>query len=64
MISPEEADALAVRLLGGLRTKLGDVQLAHARRVAAGVSETGDDRVIAAALLHDVLELERLGVRT
>ena len=64
MISPEEADALAVRLLGGLRTKLGDVQLAHARRVAAGVSETGDDRVIAAALSHEVLQLERLGVRT
>jgi (p)ppGpp synthase/HD superfamily hydrolase len=47
---------LAARLLGDLRTKLGGLEIAHARRVAARVRDTKDDRVIAAALLHDVLE--------
>lgn len=55
-ISPEAADVLAARLLGDLRTKLGGLEIAHARRVAARVRGTNDDRVIAAALLHDVLE--------
>jgi (p)ppGpp synthase/HD superfamily hydrolase len=56
LFTPAEADALAARLLGDGRTKLGGLHIAHARRVAAGVLHTGDTRVIAAALLHDVLE--------
>jgi (p)ppGpp synthase/HD superfamily hydrolase len=55
-ISLVEADALAARLLAGLRTKLGGAHIAHARRVAAGVLASGDTRAVAAALLHDVLE--------
>jgi (p)ppGpp synthase/HD superfamily hydrolase len=55
-ISPVEADALAARMLAGLRTKLGGAHIAHARRVAAGVLASGDSRAVAAALLHDVLE--------
>jgi (p)ppGpp synthase/HD superfamily hydrolase len=55
-ISPEAADVLAARLLGDLRTKLGGLEIAHARRVAAEVRATHDDRAIAAALLHDVVE--------
>lgn len=55
-LSPEAADVLAARLLGDLRTKLGGLEIAHARRVAAELRATNDDRVIAAALLHDVLE--------
>jgi (p)ppGpp synthase/HD superfamily hydrolase len=55
-LSPEAADTLAARLLGDLRTKLGGLEIAHARRVAAELRATSDDRVIAAALLHDVLE--------
>ena len=62
VISPAEADALAVRLLGDLRTKLGGPHIAHARRVAARVADTGDDSVIAAALLHDVVEKGRISV--
>ena len=50
------ADALAARLLGDLRTKLGGLQIEHARRVAERVRPTGDDRTVAAALLHDVVE--------
>ena len=56
MISPDGADALATQLLGDLRTTLGGPHVAHARRVAAAARGRGDDRVIAAALLHDVLE--------
>jgi hypothetical protein len=56
VISPDGADALAARLLGGLRTTLGGPHVAHARRVAAAVRGGGDDRVVVAALLHDVLE--------
>ncbi len=52
----EEADALAARLLGDLRTKLGGLQIEHARRVADRVRPTGDDRTVAVALLHDVVE--------
>jgi (p)ppGpp synthase/HD superfamily hydrolase len=55
-VSPVEADALAERMLAGLRTKLGGAHIAHARRVAAGVLASGDTRAVAAALLHDVLE--------
>ena len=50
------ADALAARLLGDLRTKLGGLHIEHARRVAERVRPTGDDRTVAAALLHDVVE--------
>ena len=56
LISPEAADSLAARLLGELRTRMGGLHIAHARRVAASVRETGDDRIVAVALLHDVVE--------
>jgi len=49
-ISPEDADVLAARLLGDLRTKLGGLEIAHTRRVAAVMRATNDDRVVAAAL--------------
>jgi (p)ppGpp synthase/HD superfamily hydrolase len=51
-----QADLLAARLLGDLRTRLGGLQIAHARRVAAAVRGRVDDRTVAAALLHDVVE--------
>ena len=50
------ADALAVQLLGDLRTKLGGLHIEHARRVAERVRPTGDDRTVVVALLHDVVE--------
>lgn len=56
VMSPADADALAAELLHGLTTRLGGRHIDHARRVAAGVAGTADDQVIAAALLHDVLE--------
>jgi (p)ppGpp synthase/HD superfamily hydrolase len=55
-MTPEQAELLAARLLGDRRTKLGGSFVAHARRVAAGVGDTGDDVVIVAAFLHDVVE--------
>ena len=46
-----------MRLLGALRTRLGGLEIAHARRVADAVrDEGGDDATYAAALLHDVVE--------
>ena len=57
-ILPRAADALAVRLLGGSRTRMGGLQISHARRVAARVRATGD-LVFAVALLHDVIEKGR-----
>lgn len=59
-ISPEAADMLAARLLGDLHTKLGGLEIDHARRVTAAVRGANDDRVIAAALVHDVLEKARI----
>jgi hypothetical protein len=56
------ADVLAARLLGGLRTKLGGLHIEHARRVADRVRPSGDDRTVAAALLHDVVEKERISL--
>jgi hypothetical protein len=53
-LSPAAADELAARLLGDLRTKLGGLHIAHARRVAAAVG--GDDLAVAVGLLHDVVE--------
>jgi (p)ppGpp synthase/HD superfamily hydrolase len=50
------ADRLAAELLGDTRTRLGGLQLAHARRVAAAVRGAGDAAAVAAALLHDVVE--------
>jgi hypothetical protein len=50
------ADELAARALAGLNTRLGGRQITHARRVAAVVRATHDDRAVAAALLHDVVE--------
>ena len=56
-LSPAEAEILAARLLGRLRTKLGGLQIAHARRVGDAVRDMGgDDATYAAALLHDVVE--------
>jgi (p)ppGpp synthase/HD superfamily hydrolase len=52
----QDADEFASRSLGQLRTKLGGLHIAHARRVAAEAGKTGDERVAAAALLHDVVE--------
>jgi hypothetical protein len=50
-MTAHEADRLAAALLGDLRTKLGGLHIAHARRVAAGIgdellSATGDQRVV------------------
>jgi hypothetical protein len=53
-ILPRAADSLAVRLLGGLRTRMGGLQISHARRVAARVRGKGD-LPFAVALLHDVI---------
>jgi (p)ppGpp synthase/HD superfamily hydrolase len=53
---PIEAEALAARLLADRRTSLGGTLLAHAKRVAAGVLDTGDEGLVAVALLHDVIE--------
>ena len=54
-ISPRAADSLAVRLLGGSRTRMGGLQISHARRVAARVRGKGE-LIFAVALLHDVIE--------
>jgi (p)ppGpp synthase/HD superfamily hydrolase len=62
VFSAVEADALAADLLGDLRTRLGGLHIAHARRVAAGVRELGDERLVVAALLHDVVEKDRIGI--
>ena len=55
-MSPEVADRLAARLLGDLRTRLGGLHIAHARRVADAVRHSDDDHAVPAALLHDVVE--------
>ena len=60
LISPEAADSLAARLLGELRSRMGGLQIAHARRIAASVAAIADDRVVAVALLHDVVEKGRI----
>jgi hypothetical protein len=56
MMSPKDADALAAQLLDDLRTRLGELQIIHARRVAEALVGRVDDCAIAAALLHDVIE--------
>jgi (p)ppGpp synthase/HD superfamily hydrolase len=50
-----DADALAARLLGTARTRLGGLHIDHARRVAVAMGDV-DPRVRAVALLHDVVE--------
>ncbi len=55
-MSPEEADALASRLLSDARTRLGEFHITHARRVSAALIGTVDDPGLVAALLHDVFE--------
>jgi hypothetical protein len=50
------ADELAAELLGDLVTRLGGPHIAHARRVAASVRDSGDDLAVSVALLHDVVE--------
>jgi len=57
-VSPRVADSLAVRLLGGSRTRMGGLSISHARRVAARVRAKGE-LVFAVALLHDVIEKGR-----
>jgi hypothetical protein len=57
-ISPQVADSLAARLLGGSRTRMGGLSISHARRVAARVRAKGE-LVFAVALLHDVIEKGR-----
>jgi (p)ppGpp synthase/HD superfamily hydrolase len=63
VISPEDAEAIAAKLLAGLRTKSGGSHLAHARRVAEHVRlahpsdvDLEAERAVVAALLHDVVE--------
>ena len=58
-----DADGLAAELLGNIRTKLGGLQLAHARRVAAAVRGDVDGAAVAAALLHDVVETGQIADR-
>jgi (p)ppGpp synthase/HD superfamily hydrolase len=53
------ADSLAAQLLGELRTRMGGLHIAHARRVAARVRGRGD-LVYTVALLHDVVEKGRI----
>ena len=55
ILSPDQADALAAQILGDQRTHMGVLAISHARRVAARVRRIGDDRTVAAALLHDVV---------
>jgi hypothetical protein len=63
VISPQDAEAIAAKLLAGLRTKTGGTHLAHARRVAENVRLAHSSAVapetecaFVAALLHDVVE--------
>ena len=58
-LEPAAADELAAQLLGDAQTRLGGLQIAHARRVADKFRGRGDDRLIAVALLHDVVEKGR-----
>jgi (p)ppGpp synthase/HD superfamily hydrolase len=60
--SPAAAAALASRLLGESRTSLGGLRIAHARRVAARVRTASDDHAVTAALLHDVVEKDRISL--
>ena len=39
---------------------MGERHIAHARGVAAMVRASGDDRIVAVALLHDVVEKGRI----
>lgn len=57
---PAWADLLAARLLGELKTTLGGLQIAYARRIAIRVASTQDESLIATALLHEVLEKTRV----
>jgi hypothetical protein len=57
------ADGLAAELLGDICTRLGGLQLAHARRVAAAVRDDVDGSAVAAALLHDVVETGQIADR-
>lgn len=61
-LSPEVADRLAARLLGDLRTRLGGLHIAHARRVAEAVRHVDDDHAVPVALLHDVVEKTGIGL--
>ena len=61
-LPPEVADELAAELLGDLRTRLGGLHVAHARRVADSVRSTRDDHAVPLALLHDVVEKGRISL--
>ena len=53
--------APAAPLVGGdLCARMGGRHIAHARGVAAMVRASGDDRIVAVALLHDVVEKGRI----
>ena len=56
MISPAEADALAVAAHGTDRTRWGGSFIEHVRRVASQVGEDPDPYAVPAALLHDTVE--------
>ncbi len=62
VLALEDVDELAARLLGQIRTKLGGLHIAHARRVAAAVLRRGNPDAFAAALLHDVVETGRISL--
>ena len=56
MISPAEADALALAAHGNDRTRWGGSFIEHVRRVASEVGEDPDPYAVPAALLHDTVE--------
>jgi (p)ppGpp synthase/HD superfamily hydrolase len=55
VITPDDANDLAARVLADRVTTLGGRHIDHARRVAAAVAASGD-RAVVAALLHDTVE--------
>jgi (p)ppGpp synthase/HD superfamily hydrolase len=59
VITPDDADTLAKRVLAGCLTSQGGRSIEHARRVAVAVADHGN-RVVVAALLHDTVEKGRI----
>ncbi|GCD41824.1 HD domain-containing protein [Streptomyces paromomycinus] len=56
MISVREIEILADRAHAGQTDKIGVPYIEHVRAVAAGLSPFGDDTLVMAGLLHDLLE--------
>ena len=54
-LSLRDADALAARLHGDGRTRLGGLHIDHARRVCFAAGDASP-QILVAALLHDVIE--------